>query len=90
MVTAFGAVTQRRLACPLSKRSVKSSTWVLIRDGALRKFCNPPRSGQQIHVPQVVAVHVWILGEALGVGAYQCDHHGPILTLFRRPRSLQA
>jgi hypothetical protein len=31
---------------------------------------NPSPSGQQIHVPQVVVVHAWIVGEALGVGAY--------------------
>ncbi|RPK71576.1 hypothetical protein EES45_34260 [Streptomyces sp. ADI97-07] len=61
MVTAFGAVTQHRLHSQLSKRSVKSSTCVLTRDGALRKFCNPSCSGQQIRVPQVVAVPVWIV-----------------------------
>jgi hypothetical protein len=88
-VAVFGAVTQRSLPTPLSKRSVKSSTCVVIRESALRKFWNPFRSGQQVHVPQMVVVHVWIVGEAFGVGAYQRDRHVPILKLFRRPSSLQ-
>ncbi|MFD1275267.1 hypothetical protein ACFQ51_38050 [Streptomyces kaempferi] len=37
-VAVFDAATQRRLHTPLSKRSVKSSTCVVIREGALRKF----------------------------------------------------
>lgn len=88
-VAVFRAVIQRRLPTPLSKRSVKASTCVAIRESALRKLRNPFRSGQQIHVPQMVVVHVWIVGEAFGMGAHRRDRFVPIFKLFRRPSSLR-
>lgn len=82
-VTIFGAAAQRRLHPPLAKRSVESPTCMDIRESEFREFGEPLRTGEQIHVPQMVVVHVVIGGVALGVSAYQRDSRIPIPKLFR-------
>lgn len=88
-VTVFGALAQRGLHTSLPKRPVESPKCVAIPEGELRKFWNPFRSDQQIHVPQMIVVPVRIIGEALGMGAYQRDRCVPILKLLRSSSSLQ-
>lgn len=88
-VTIFGAATQNRLHPLIAKRSVESPTCVDIRESKLREFGEPLRTGEQIHVPQMVVVHVVIGGVALGMGAYQRDGRIPIPELFRYPGLLE-
>lgn len=88
-VTVFGALAQRGLHTSLPKRPVESSKCVAIPEGELRKFWNPFRLDQQIHVPQMTVVLVRIIGEALCMGAYQRDRCVPILKLLRSSSSLQ-
>lgn len=88
-VTVFGTVAQCRLHAPFSKRPVESSTCVDVRESALREFRNPFRTGKQIHVPQMVVVHVRIVGIALGVGTHQHDRRVPVPESLRRPSLLE-
>lgn len=88
-VTIFGAATQNHLHPLVAKRSVESSTCVDIRESKLHEFGEPLGTGEQIHVPQMVVVHVVIGGIALGMGAYQRDGRIPIPELFRYPGLLE-
>ncbi|MEU9213095.1 hypothetical protein AB0D27_35570 [Streptomyces sp. NPDC048415] len=54
-VTIFGAAAQRSLHPPLAKRSVESPTCVDIRASEFREFREPSRTGEQIHVPQMLS-----------------------------------
>lgn len=69
-VTVFCAATQNRLHPLIAKQSVEFPTCTDIRESELREFGEPFRTGEQIHVPQMVGVHVVIGGVALGVSAY--------------------
>ncbi|MFF3000957.1 hypothetical protein ACFVTC_41490 [Streptomyces sp. NPDC057950] len=55
-ITVFGAVAQRRFHLSLAKRSVESPTCVNISESALCEFRESFRTGEQIHVPQMVVV----------------------------------
>lgn len=88
-VTIFCAAAKRHLHPLLAKRSVEPPTRMDIRQSEFREFREPPRTGEQIHVPQMVVVHVVIDGVALSVGAYQRDGRIPIPDPFRCPGLLE-
>lgn len=88
-VTTLRAAAKRRLHPLLAKRSVEPPTRMDIRESEFRELREPPRTDEQIHVPQVVVVHVVIGGVARGAGAYQRDGRIPIPEIFRCPGPLE-
>lgn len=88
-VTIFRAPAKRRLHPQLAKRSVEPPARMDIRESQFRELREPPRTSEQIHVPQMVVVYVVIGGVALGAGAYQRDGRIPNPELFRCPGLLE-
>lgn len=88
-VALFRTAAKGRLHPVFTKRSVESPPCMDIREGEFREFREPPRTAEQIHVPEVVAVHVVIGRVALGAGAHERDGRIPIADLFRCPGPLE-